>query len=205
MAADDSVTFWMTQLKAGDAAAAQKLWEGYFHRLVALARQRLRGSRRREADEEDVALSAFDSFCRGAAGGRFPRLADRDDLWQVLVLLAARKALNQVEWEHRRKRGGGAVRGESAFLNLPNEDSAAAGLEHVIGREPTPVFAAQVADECDRLLGRLGDPDLRAIALWKMEGYTNEEIGQKLGCAVATVERRLQLIRKLWTADGGRE
>jgi DNA-directed RNA polymerase specialized sigma24 family protein len=197
MAADDSVTFWMTQLKAGDDAAAQKLWESYFHRLVALARQRLRGSRRREADEEDVALSAFDSFCRGAGEGQFPRLADRDDLWQVLVLLTARKALYQVEREHCLKRGG-AVRGESAFLDLANEDSAEAGIEQVIGHEPSPGFAVQVADECDRLLGRLGDPGLRAIALWKMEGYTNEEIGQKLGCAVATVERRLQLIRKLW-------
>jgi DNA-directed RNA polymerase specialized sigma24 family protein len=194
----------MAQLKAGnDDAAAQKLWESYFHRLVGLARQRLRGSRRREADEEDVALSAFDSFCRGAGEGRFPRLADRDDLRQVLMLLTARKALDQVEREHCLKRGGGAVRGESAFQNLANEEPAEAGIEQVIGREPSPVFAAQVADECDRLLGCLGDPDLRAIALWKMEGYTNEEIGQKLGCAVATVERRLQLIRKLWEAGRG--
>ena len=33
--------------------------------------------RRRMSDEEDVVLSAFNSFYRGAAAGRFPRLEDR--------------------------------------------------------------------------------------------------------------------------------
>jgi WD40 repeat protein len=79
-----SVTHWLGLLRAGDAVAAQPLWEGYFRRLVGLARARLQGVPRRAADEEDVALSAFDSFCQGAQAGRFPRLADRDDLWQVL-------------------------------------------------------------------------------------------------------------------------
>src|SRR5262245_44675075 len=76
---------WIAQLKAGDAAAAQRLWEGYYRRMVGLARAKLRSVPRAAADEEDVALSAFDSFCQGAEGGRFPRLGDRDDLWQLLL------------------------------------------------------------------------------------------------------------------------
>src|SRR5207249_6675395 len=64
---DSSVSAWIDRLKDGDPAAAQPLWERYFGRLVGLARDRLRGAARRAADEEDVALSAFDSFCRGAA------------------------------------------------------------------------------------------------------------------------------------------
>src|SRR3954447_6495601 len=86
-----SVTCWLDGLRLGDDAAAQWLWEGYFARLVGMARKKLRGRRPRAADEEDVALSAFDSFCRGAEAGRFPRLNDRDDLWQVLVLLYRRR------------------------------------------------------------------------------------------------------------------
>jgi DNA-directed RNA polymerase specialized sigma24 family protein len=31
-----------------------------------------------------------------------------------------------------------------------------------------------------------------------MEGYTNQEIAAKLGCALRSVERRLRLIRALW-------
>jgi hypothetical protein len=87
MSSEHSVTHWIDQLKAGDQAAAQKLWEGYFHRLVRLARTKLQGAPKRAADEEDVALSAFDSFCQGVERGRFPQLADRDDLWRLLVTL----------------------------------------------------------------------------------------------------------------------
>ena len=69
---ETSVTQWIDRLKAGDPDAAQELWERYFRRLVGLARKKLRAAPRRAADEEDVALSAFDSFCRGAEQGRFP-------------------------------------------------------------------------------------------------------------------------------------
>src|SRR6266852_4950772 len=116
MSAPDSVTNWLVHLKAGDAAAAQALWERYFPRMVALARKRLHGARLPQ-DEEDVALSAFDSFCRGAQEGRFPNLADRDDLWRLLLVITARKALDQLERQGRLKRGRGQLRGESALLD----------------------------------------------------------------------------------------
>ena len=34
---EDSVTVWIASLKAGDADAAQKLWQRYFETLVRLA------------------------------------------------------------------------------------------------------------------------------------------------------------------------
>jgi DNA-directed RNA polymerase specialized sigma24 family protein len=152
------------------------------------------------ADEEDVALSAFDSFCRGARQGHFPQLRDRNNLWPLLVVITARKAIDLVQQEGRLKRGGGAVRGESA-LQTPDDSSREAGLDQVIGREPTPEFAAQVAEECQRLLTKLGDPELRSVALWKMEGHTNAEIAAKLGCVEGTVERKLRVIRTLWEKE----
>jgi RNA polymerase sigma factor (sigma-70 family) len=191
MSSTGTVTLWIAQLKAGEADAAQHLWNSYFRRLVGLARKRLRGQPPAIADEEDVALSAFDSFCRGVDQERFPKLADRDDLWQLLVMLTARKACRLLRDERRLKRGGGAVRHTSA---LDDEE-----LSAVIGREPTPAFAAQVAEECSRLLDQLGDEELRAVALAKMEGYTNAEIAARLGVAECTVERRLRVIRKLWS------
>jgi DNA-directed RNA polymerase specialized sigma24 family protein len=77
-------------------------------------------------------------------------------------------------------------------------EDAEAGIEQVVGNELTPEFAVEVAEQCQYLLDNLPDEQLRTIAVWKMEGYTNEEIGQTLDCALATVERRLKLIRKLW-------
>jgi DNA-directed RNA polymerase specialized sigma24 family protein len=189
-----TVSHWLSLLKAGDRSAAQPLWDRYYQQLVVLARGRLQGLRR-VADEEDVALSAFASFCKGAEAGRFPQLEGRDDLWKLLVVLTARKAADQLNRERRRKRGGGAVRGDSAFG--PRGEEGPGGLEEVIGQEPTPAFAAQVAEECGRLLDRLDDVH-RAVVVWKMEGYSSEEIAGKLGCALSTVERRLRLIRQAW-------
>jgi DNA-directed RNA polymerase specialized sigma24 family protein len=74
-----------------------------------------------------------------------------------------------------------------------------AGIDRVVGDEPTPAFALEVADEFRRLLDLLDDDGLRQIALLKMEGYTVDEIAAQLGCARRAVERRLQLIRKIWS------
>src|SRR5271157_3764998 len=118
------VTHWIGQLRAGDPVAAQQLWEGYFRRLVGLARGKLRGTSRRAADEEDVALSAFDSFCRGVEGGRFPQLKDRDGLWALLVLMTVRKAADLANYNRRERRGSGQVRGDSAFEPTDGENGA---------------------------------------------------------------------------------
>src|SRR4051812_36370551 len=125
---EGSVTLWIGDLKAGDADAAQRLWERYFATLVRLARDRLRATHRGAEDEEDVALSAFDSFCAAASRGRFPRLDDRGDLWKVLVTLTHRKALDQVARQRRQKRGGGPGGGEGG--------SGGGGGGHEIPRRP---------------------------------------------------------------------
>jgi RNA polymerase sigma factor (sigma-70 family) len=196
MPSEGSVTYWLDRLRAGDPAAAQPLWERYFGELVRLTRQRLRGQARRVADEEDVVLSAFDTFCRRAAEGRFPRVEDRDSLWRLLLVITARKAAHFVRDQRRQKRGGEALPDSPALAREPE-------LGEILGREPTPEFAAQAAEECRRLLDRLGDDELRAVALWRMEGHTTEEIAERLGYVPRTVERKLRLIRTLWAEEVG--
>ena len=198
---DGSVTHWLGALKGGDAAAAQRLWERYFDRLVRLARAKLGAMPRGAADEEDVALSAFHSFCQGATRGRFPRLDDRDNLWRLLVTNTARKALDQVRRQARQKRGGGRVLVGSAQAG-GEDDTDGAGLDQVVGQEPTPQFAAMVADECRRLLAALDDETLRQVALLRMEGYSDEEIAARVDCSLRTVSRKLALIRKAWLREG---
>jgi DNA-directed RNA polymerase specialized sigma24 family protein len=188
MQLDESVTEWIDQLRVGDPAAAQHLWERYFRRLVRLARDRLGGVRRAAADEEDIALSAFDSFCRAVEQGRFPQLQDRDGLWRLLVVITERKAADLARGQARQKHGGGRLRDDAPVDAVPD-------------REPTPDFAVLVAEECDRLLGLLGDDTLRTLALLKLEGYANDEIGGRLGCALRTVERKLALIRSAWEKE----
>jgi DNA-directed RNA polymerase specialized sigma24 family protein len=200
MPSTGSVTLWIGRLKAGDHSVAQQLWERYFRRLVGLARHKLDGRPRGAADGEDVALCAFASFCRGANEGRFPQLHDRDDLWHLLVAITAHKATNLVRHEARQKRGNGAVLDEAALAGRGNR-GAETGLEQVLGREPTPEFALQMAEACQRLLGCLGDDTLRSVAVWKMEGWNTNEIAAQLGCSPRTVLRKLGVIRTLWSQE----
>ena len=195
MSSAGSVTHWLRLLKTGDPDAAQRIWQRYFEKMVGLARKRLWGARRRVADEEDVALGVFDSFCRGAAGGRFPKLRDRNDLWRLLIVITARQAIDLVQREKRNPIGG-----ESAIPGVP--DDAAAAIEQVVGDEPTPAFAAQVAEEFGRLIDRLGDERLRTVAQCKLEGYANAEIAAKLCCSVRAVEQKLRAIRAIWREEG---
>ena len=73
------------------------------------------------------------------------------------------------------------------------------GIAQIAGDELTPEFAAEVSEEFRRLLESLPDNDLQEIAIRKMDGYTNTEIAQQLGCSQRTIERRLQLIRRTWS------
>ena len=180
-----SVTHWLLELQAGNRDAVRPIWERYYLRLVSLAKVRLSGVPRRMADEEDVVLMAFDSFCRGAEQGRFPDLHDRQCLWSVLVLITARKAANQAVYESRQKRAH----------SLTNLEGELAAIEEIAARDPTPEFCAQAAEEYRGLLLGLGDKTLQSIAVWKMEGYTNDEVAGKLNCSSRTVERKLELIR----------
>ena len=193
MSSDGTITRMVGMLKRGDRAASQHLWEAYFGRLVGLARGRLRGRVRVTADEEDVALSAFDSFFRRAARRDFPQLHDRNDLWQLLFVLTVRKAINLVHHH------GAKSRGERRSTEPRRPGRPRGGGDHGIGASPE--LAAQMAEQCRNLLDRLADESLRAVALWKMEGYTNREIASKLGCVEQTVERKLRSIRQVWSCE----
>jgi RNA polymerase sigma factor (sigma-70 family) len=200
MSADDSLNEWLAQLSAGDSRGIQAIWDEYFQQLAFYARQKIGHMPRRIADEEDLALSAIHSFCRGVQAGRFPQLSGRDELWPLLVTITARKLSAHVEQQRARKRGGGKVRGESVFIGA-DQDEANAGIAQVLGREPTPELANMMAEECERLLDVLDDDGLRQVVLKRLEGYTCDEIAEQLGCATRSVERRLQRVRAKWSRE----
>jgi RNA polymerase sigma factor (sigma-70 family) len=197
---DDKITVWLGKLAEGDELAAQRIWEHYCGELVKRARRKLGDAPRRAADEDDVAQSAFRSFCEGVEAGRFPQLNDRYDLHKLLMTITARKAMAYARHERRKKRGGGAVRGESALIPR-GSDEPWVGIEQALGREPSPDFALLHAEQCERMLQRLEDPALRKVALLKLAGHTVQEIARETDCAYRTVKRRLAQIRQAWQSE----
>ena len=152
MSADDPVTVWLGRLQAGDPAAARPLWDRYFRRLVGLARARLR--RHRPAG--------------GRRGGRGPQ--------RVRQLLPQRRGRPVPRPGRPRRPVAAAGRlhrpqgGPPRPRRGPAEARRRGGRRGRVRRcwrrcsagSPTPAFAAEVAEECDRLLAALGDPELEA-------------------------------------------
>jgi DNA-directed RNA polymerase specialized sigma24 family protein len=201
MAVAEEVTYWILKLRHGDEQAAQLLWEAYFEKLVCFARRKLEGMPRRAVDEEDVALSAMHSFCCGMKGGRFRDVKDRHELWKLLITITARKACRERRRDRATKRGGGNVRGESAFGGIHRDEESEQGIGDVLGSEPTPEFACMVAENCRRMMERLDDRTLAEVARLKLEGYTNADIARKLDCVERSVERKVRRIREKWTRE----
>jgi RNA polymerase sigma factor (sigma-70 family) len=194
-----SVTKWIADAQKGDPQAIQHLWDRYHERLERACRHRLTDLPVRIADEEDVANTAFARLCLAVRDGRYEGIHDRNDFWRLLVTIASREVINLRNQETRQRRGGGLVRTESA-IHGPGDPSTAWGADQAPSDEPTPQFTAMVAEACQKRLASLADPTLRAIAQWKLEGFSNDEIAVKLACSVKTVERKLHRIRVLWSS-----
>jgi DNA-directed RNA polymerase specialized sigma24 family protein len=189
---------WLDGLREGRTQATEKLWDLYFSRMVGLARKKLGLSHRTVVDEEDIALSAFKSFCLGFQAGRIqaPAGADAVNLWPLLVSLTINKAVDHLRREGRLKRGGG-----KHPVSLVSSSDSHSSFDPWISNEPTPELVAAANDSFDHLLDRLddaGDETLRIITLESIEGKTPHEIAAQLGCSLRTIQRKLKTIRALW-------
>jgi DNA-directed RNA polymerase specialized sigma24 family protein len=164
---------------------------------MGLARSRMNSHERQVADEEDVVLTAFQSFLRRTHDGDYPDLQGRDELWRLLATITARKAATLVGREKCLKRGGGRVVLSSA---LPTEDQE--GVEETMSElaspDPDPQLVVTMNDSLEHLLSILKDDELREIAIAKLNGESNQEIANKTQRSLPTIERRLRLIRGAW-------
>ena len=181
--------------------AARLIWLRYFRDLLALARNNLDRRIRRREDEEDVLQSMYKSFCQRQQRGEFD-LAGRDALWSLLVTITLRKARNAA------KKQGRDIRDIAREQTLPIDDatrSAYSALEQMNATGPSPAEAAILNEALERRLESLGDPELRQIALCRLEGYTNREMADRLACTERSIERRMERIRVKWISydDGG--
>jgi DNA-directed RNA polymerase specialized sigma24 family protein len=165
------ITTWLEQVKEGDEQSFAQLWSHYFGNLIRLARKRVAQGPARLADEDDIVQSALASFYFNAQQGRYPDLHDRNGLWKLLLSITLTKARALSRKEGRRR--------------------------EILKRE----FAAQMTEQFEELMDRLTSDLLRQIAVAKLEGCTNQEVAERVGKSVPTVERKLRLIRDVWSSE----
>lgn len=186
----NSIALWLRDAQQGDQQAIAALWRRYFPQLERFAAQKMArlGVPQRTSDGEDVAASALGSFFRALEQKRFFDLEDEQGLQRFLFKIAVWKVIDRKRRRHDA--------GESA---MPDGcDSFAQGLAQLQAEQLPPDLLAVWAEQGERLLALLGDDQLRAIAEYRLEGYQNREIATFCNCSLATVERRVRLIRETW-------
>ncbi|MEQ8789965.1 MAG: ECF-type sigma factor [Pirellulaceae bacterium] len=187
---DASVTRFFQELRQGNQASTQQVWEYFAPRMLKLARTTLARLPVRVLDAEDVAQSAFISFWRRTQQDAFVDPLNRDNLWSLLTVITVRKAGKVARDERARKRGGGQVKNEAQLGAAAEADFR---IDEALAALPSQDFDLT----CEELLGRL-DQEPRSIALLKLLSHTNREIAEMLSCTERKVERKLQLIRRIW-------
>jgi DNA-directed RNA polymerase specialized sigma24 family protein len=207
-----SVTVWIGDIKeAGDAAAQQQLINRYWEKLAILARRYLRTKFPQGGihDENDALNNAFDTLFRRARDNRFPDLGNRDDLWRLLVVITKRKVQKGIREDASQKNVGGKV---VHLGGATSDGEGRGGLDQIEGArlvrggvsvevEPSADDAICAVEEFNRLLNKLGDDTLRVIALLRMEGLTDDEIGVRFDRTRRWVQRKISLIKEAWITE----
>jgi RNA polymerase sigma factor (sigma-70 family) len=196
---EHSVSRYIEGLRAGNNEATQKIWERFIQRLVQLANRKLSSTPRSSADGEDVVQQAFSEFFMQVQEGRFPKLHDRDDLWQILAMLVDRRAKDQIRRQTTQRAGGGKV---INVTGAQNDKAAPDPILSMPSRSPNVHEAMEFVDTLREHLTLLTE-EQQEVALLKLQGYSNKEIAVEItsnerSISLRTVERTLGRIRSHW-------
>ncbi len=189
---EGSVTAQLPRLKTAEASVEAWFVDRYFERICSLARQHLGASSRAAHDEEDVALTVMRNFLEGAKQGTFQRLRNREDLHQILLMLTKR---NSVDFFRRSTRRQKNEVGESEF------GSPEVPFASVAAMEPDRDLISEISEEIRELFRGIEHETLKLeeIAIWRLQGFSVNEIAERLELLPHTIYRRLQLIRDRWS------
>jgi RNA polymerase sigma factor (sigma-70 family) len=191
-----SLSILFSRLEGCDPAVLAEIWRRFFPRMTGLARKTMARFPRGEVDDVDVAQSAFISFWRAWKNGAGFEFDDREDLWKLLSLLTARKAMKSARRRLAKKRGGGNTVVESDLAAASTLSGRAASLDAIVGRISPPEFDLV----CEEMLLKLTD-DERATVVLRMQNHTIEEIAERMTCSARTVQRTLEGVRRRWEVE----
>lgn len=192
-----SVTDWITQLRNGHSSACDKLWPFYLQRLTAIISQKLESSRTGVSDEEDVLIDTCEVCFRKIREGVYPNISSRHDLWRLLTKIATRKSIDQIR---RSRKGVDRLRLDATEIHSSSSSFEVNHIDNFAGAEPTPEFAAMVADESRYRLSQLPEKMVGVVQL-RMQGFTLREIAEKTGISLPTVQRYISFVREMWSQD----
>lgn len=198
-----SITQLLVEIQQGHQSAMTDLVRRYYDQLIQVANRKLASRRLRVHDAEDVVVSAFASLLSSLEQGRYPDLSDREGLWFLLLRIVDNRARNMVQSEWAQKRGGGVVRGDSAFRHSADPESGG-GFDLHAAATPTPEYVAMVIEKFEQFYARVEsisdahDRELfHQILEARMQGLPVAEIARLCNVTKRQVERKIERARRI--------
>ncbi len=179
----DSFAEFLDRLRTGDDDAASELFQRFARQLIAMARRKFAAGLQHKVDPEDVVQSAYKSFFARYGDGNLD-VSSWNSLWGLLTLITVRKCAERVAYHRAERRD--AAREVAAPAGKDN-----APWQEALGREPTPLEAAELSETVEQLLASLDEHERPVLEL-SLQGFTTREISEQLGRA----ERTVRLLRE---------
>ena len=187
------------------------LWEHFADNIRHLARNRMPAGGLPVADDEDVAISVFRVFFDGIKDGRFEAVRSRSQTQALLNRLAIDKTIDLIRF-HQAKRRCPRIRQSNDEDDSSNKQESISFVQtipddFVDNKQRTAPTEVEWRDEAIRMIDSLSESTLKTIVVMRFLGYSNDEIASELGCVTRTVERKLNVIRRIWgsVADSPRK
>jgi RNA polymerase sigma-70 factor (ECF subfamily) len=182
----DSFADFLARLQAHDDTAAQELFERFACQLIALARSRFSTELEHKVDPESVVHAAYKSFFQRFDEGKF-KVGGWDSLWGLLTVITVSKCAQRVAYYRAE------CRDPAREVSAPPTEAGESWREP-LGREPTPLEAAELTETLEQLFAAMGEEDRPVLEL-SLQGYTTQEISERLGRAERTVRRLRETVR----------
>jgi RNA polymerase sigma-70 factor (ECF subfamily) len=168
-----------------DERAARELYDRYVDRLIGLARRRISQRLASRVDPEDIVQSVFRTFFGRLKAGQF-HINDQDDLCKLLMRITVHKTLRQIAFHKAGKRDPSHETGQ--------EDEAQERLLELLDRDPSPEAEVAFLDQLEHFMNGLGTQERQILEL-RLQGYSNEEIAEKLDIYDRKIRRVVERIR----------
>jgi len=184
----------VARLRDGDESAASDLYRRYSGRLLGLADRQMSAGIRRTHEPDDIVQSAFRSLFRGVSAGSYDA-PEGNSLWSLLAVIAIHKV--------RRKASRDRSVKATSFIQPDGESSSSQQVPDAISEQQ---FESSMNEAIEFL-----QPQEKEIVGLRVQGFTVEEISNRVGRSCRTVERTLQRIREKlsekladdWETDSG--
>ncbi|MEM7476852.1 MAG: sigma-70 family RNA polymerase sigma factor [Planctomycetota bacterium] len=173
---------WLDELAEGKESAVLEFWSRYGESLQRVAERQIASWLRRRVDPEDVVQSACRTFFRRASAGDF-EFESKDDVWKLLLTITLNKVRMQARFHSRNRR---SVSKEQAMPEEANLQPAE--WDHAIEQ-------VELKDMLQVAFSDKDDERKHVLEMW-LEGRTQNEIAEEIGCSERTVRRIQDRIRK---------